>query len=386
MNDRLEPLCFLPPPIGAPSVGRITEQNRYEIKRANGKSVPIESPLFWYEPRWCQTDPATADVIATAVATEGVVVSALAADLVVDDETVTFLQHDVDESNDGEPEFPLPRMVPYRPERYGLQVSDFDDARMIDVRLNIHRDRSGRFAYSSEQMHRWEAAPDDEQPMPDHWTPAASFLPDVASIDHLGAKLNQLRALSPGAALFVSIAPHRMESEIPKLLAAKPDGMILNLDELPLTGMELGQVTRRAREILFNQGAAGFPLWLVPGEITPDDAVKLIVLGASGIAIDHWCRNLLDDAVETIESSPAARLGHERQWELEFPLIQELVQETLGEDLRRFRGLLHRMRCLPAAQRIGSLDQQWAKAFQVPLVSIGQTQQNPNQSQPTEDS
>lgn len=386
MNDRLEPLCFLPPPTGAPPVSRPQEQRYFEIKRAIGTAVPIEMPLFWHEPAWCRTDPATADVIATAVASEQILVSALTTDLATDDEPVTLLQYHAEDSKYSNSDLSLPRMVPYRPERYGLNVSDFDDARIIDVRLNVHRDRSGRFAYSVDQMHRWEAEPDDKRPERGNWTPAATFLPDVSSIDHIGAKLNQLRALAPAAAIFVSIAPHRMESEIPKVLAAKPDGMILNLDELPLTGMELGQLTRRARELLVNCGAAGFPLWLVPGAITPDDAVKLIVLGASGIAIDHWCRNLLEHAQETIESSPAARLGQERQRELEFPLVQEMVQATLAEDLERFRGLLHRMRCLPASQRLGSLDRQWAKAFQVPLVSIGQPQQNPNQSKTQEDS
>ena len=46
---------------------------------------------------------------------------------------------------------PLARIVPYRPERYGLSDRDFDDARIIDVRLAMNRDESGRFAFSPEQ-------------------------------------------------------------------------------------------------------------------------------------------------------------------------------------------------------------------------------------------
>ncbi len=294
MNDRLQPLCFLPPPTGLPWVGPPSAASQYKVKRAAGSPVTIELPLFWNEPPWYQAERRIADMVATSVASMGILVSALRRDLQDPDEPLTLHQRLAEQPIGGDHgERFLPRVVPYRPERYGLCCEDFDGARIIDVRLTIHRDPTGRFAYRGQQLERWDPTIDHESVsgatlLPD-WAAAASFPPDVASLDQLSAKIDQLRVLSPSAAIFVSIAPHRMQIEIPKILAAQPDGLILRLDELPLSGLELGLVTRQARRLLTGAGAAGLPLWLVPGPITADDAVKLIVLGASGLAIDDWC-------------------------------------------------------------------------------------------------
>ncbi len=387
MNHRLEPLCFLPPPTGALWTGPPPEQSRYEIKRAGGTSIPIDLPLFWNDPYWYRTDAEIADMVATAVAKEGVLVSALKRDLIAPDQPVMLFESQLESDLPrGSADPFLPRIVPYRPERYGLNVDDFDGARIIDVRLRVCGDWSGRFAYSAGQIERWEGKPDTDPPAGGSWAPAATFPPDVISLEHLASKFSQLRALSPGAAIFPSITPHRIDSEIPKLLAAKPDGIILDLDELPLNGMELAQITRHARRILTASGAVGFPLWIIPGPITADDAVKLVVLGASGIAIDHWCRNLVDEAEEAVRTSPAARLGQDNQRELTFPLVEEVVRESLSLNLERFIGLLQRMRSLPASERLGSLDRQWARAFEVPWISIGRSQANQNPQQPAEGS
>jgi hypothetical protein len=386
MKDRLGPLCFLPPATGTQWTGPPQEQHRYEMKRSDGSSVPLESPLFWNSPDWYQTDADTADMVASAVACEGVLVSALKKDLEAPDEPVALLEKQTADSPSNSQSEYLPRIVPYRPERYGFSAEDFDGARIIDVRLRVCGDWSGRFAYSAGQIDRWEGDPDGDPPAGGSWAPAATFPPDVVSIDHLAAKFAQLHVLSPDAAIFVSITPHRMDAEIPKLLTTKPDGIILDLSELPLSGMELGQLTRHARRLLAAANAPGLPLWIIPGEITADDAVKLVVLGATGIAIDHWCLDLIEAAEETVRTSPAARLGHGSQRELDSPLVHDTIRESLSLDLERFKGLLHRMRCLPAGQRLGSLDREWARAFEVPWVSIGRGQSNPPSQQNTEDS
>ncbi len=380
MNHRLQPLCFLPPHTGTPWTGPPQEQSRYEIKRAAGPAVQINLPLFWNDPYWYRTDVQTADLLATAVAKEGILVSALKRDLTAVDESGMLFESQQEAGMKIDPaDANLPRVVPYRPERYGLSVDDFDGARVIDVRLRVCGDWSGRFAYSAGQMDRWEGDPDSDPPAGGSWAPAATFPPDVTSLEHLASKLNQLHRLSPGAAIFVSITPHRLDSEIPKLLAAKPDGIILDLDELPLSGIELAQITRHARRVLSASGAIGFPLWIIPGPITPDDAVKLVVLGASGIAIDHWCQTLIEDAEQAVRNSPAARLGQERQRELDFPVIQDVVRDSLSLNLERFIGLLQRMRCLPPSERLGSLDRQWARTLDLPWISIGRGPDHPSQ-------
>ncbi len=217
MKDRLGPLCFLPPPTGTPWIGPPQEQDRYEIFRSAGSSVPLNSPLFWSDPLWYQTDVETADMVARAVAYEGVLVSALKRDIEAPGETVQLLErHTAETSHDSRSEY-LPRIVPYRPERYGFHADDFDGARIIDVRLRVCGDWSGRFAYSAGQIDRWEGDPDGDPPAGGSWAPAATFPPDVVSIEHLESKFSQLRALSPEAAIFVSITPHRMDAEIPRL-------------------------------------------------------------------------------------------------------------------------------------------------------------------------
>ncbi len=75
------------------------------------------------------------------------------------------------------------------------------------------------------------------------------------------------------------MGPYRLEDELPPIIAAKPDGLILRLDEVDLEGLQLAALTRRARQLMKQAGAKQLPLWIVPGAITPDDAAKLIAPG-----------------------------------------------------------------------------------------------------------
>jgi len=393
MKHRLEPLCLLPPPAGAVWSAAPSEFSRFNISRTVGQPVQIDTPLFWYDPPWYRTDPRTADMVATSVATVGVVVSALRSELVFRDEPVTL--HELNVRSAAGQSAPrrnlptdadgfLPRLVPYRPERYGLCEQDFDGASIIDVRLTPYHDPSGRYGFNHDQLERWETPPTDEEDdeadepimasLHRSSAPSAALPPDVPALDQLPIKLDQLRKLAPAAALFVSITPHRISAELPKIVAAGPDGVILHLDELPLSGMELALVTRAARRLLTAAGAASMPLWLVPGEISPDDAVKLMALGGSGVAIDPWCQGLIARAEQVIETSPAGRLQQGSQREFDQPLVREAVGESLREPLERFQGLFHRLQSLPANERLGSLDPQWAKTFAVPWISAGRNQ------------
>ena len=88
----------------------------------------------------------------------------------------------------------------------------------------MNRDESGRFAFSPEQLERWEATPESHPLAGGGWVPSASFPPDVPSMQQLSSKLNQLRDLSPGAAVFVSIGSYRLDQELAQVVAANPDG------------------------------------------------------------------------------------------------------------------------------------------------------------------
>lgn len=370
MNHRLDKLLFLPPRAGTPWSGSPKESTRSEIKRADDQTVAIDLPLFWFDPPWHRIGVETADALAVAVGQLGVVVSAMRSDLAAHDQVSAFHGGDTADDEEGEQEeneqeasHPPSRMVPYRPERYGLSDRDFDGAHIIDLRLSMTRDDSGRFAFSPEQLERWEATPADEPLAGGSWVHAASFPPDVVSIQHLSSKLCQLRGLSPKAAAFVSFGAYRMDEELPEMVAAKPDGLILRLDELDLDGLQLALATRRARQLADHCGAADLPLWIVPGEITPDDAVKLICLGATGVAIDSWCIDVINEAeIQVQQTSRYSSRGPN----LEF--INELVDDELVARIERFKGLFNSIIFLPDGERLGALDEIWGKALGVNML------------------
>ena len=85
----------------------------------------------------------------------------------------------------------LPRIVPYRPERYGLTADDFDNACVIDVHLSTHRDETGRFAYSAEQLSRWDVLQAEIPISGGSWVPSATFPPDVPSMKDLSSKMTR---------------------------------------------------------------------------------------------------------------------------------------------------------------------------------------------------
>jgi hypothetical protein len=365
MIERLDKLCLLPPPADTPWSGSPTESTRCEINRDDGQRVEIDVPLFWYDPPWYQLSTDTADQIAVAIGQQGVLVSALRSDLSGPDQQPEF--HDPESNEEQDDSTPLPRIVPYRPERYGLSDQDFDGARIIDLRLTMNRDESGRFAFPPEQIERWEATPPSTPVAGGSWVPSATFPPDVVSMQHLSSKLKQLRLLSPTAAVFVSLGPYRLDEELTEIVAARPDGLILRLDELELDGLKLALLTRHARHLADQAGAQDLPLWIVPGDITPDDAVKLLALGASGVAIDNWCAEIIDGARNESQASGAPRHSTRRSSDED---LTELVEEELALRVERFKGLFNSIQYSPPAQRLASSSETWARALGIRSLSL----------------
>ncbi|MFK8110553.1 MAG: hypothetical protein AB8B91_00035 [Rubripirellula sp.] len=360
MKDRLQQLCFLPPPAGQLWAGPPMRSHAQTIARSDGTNVRVELPLFWYNPPWHEVALETADLIASNVAELGVTVSSLRSDLARPDETPTLHATAAD---DGSP-IRLPRMVPYRPERYGLSDLDFDGAKIIDVRLAVGRDDSGRFAYSPEQIERWEDTPASEPLAGGGWVAAATFPPDVISLQHLTSKLGQLRALSPEAAVLVSISPHRLHSEIPSVLANEPDGLIIRMNDLDLSGLQLARLTQHARVICREAGHPDLPLWIAPGQVTAEDAVKLLQLGASAVAIDHWGHEFIDAANQ--QSGQSSLGGYSTGVGQSF--VYDWIDHELAPQVERVQGLLHSTERLPAGSRLASLSPKWSSTLGIPML------------------
>ncbi len=338
-----------------------------DIAREDGTLVTIDLPLFWYDPPWCDVTADTADILATAVAQTGVLVSALRNDLAGADGQSHFHRADPDgdpKSAEHPAQGAAARIVPYRPERYGLNLTDFDGATIIDVRLTVSRDRSGRFAFSPSQIERWEKTPTSEPLAGGGWVAAATFPPDVVSMEHLSSKLSQLRVLSPTAAVLVSINPYRMKLELPSVLDARPDGLILRLDQEHLEGLQLAALTRRARKMMDGAGATSVPLWVVPGDITADDAVKLIALGASAVAVDGWCNPLISEAAER-QRATAAQLGYLPANPGDETYLRQLAHYQLAGRIDRFRGLGQSLLQAPPDEQLGSFSAIWAEPLRV---------------------
>lgn len=371
MKERLEKICFLPPPMDTPWVGAPAEDRSLKVDRADGKQVPLKLPLFWYDPPWSEVAIDSADAIAAAVARLGVLVSALRSDLASADEEPELHGGNSSETIGVQTQVAeeLPRMIPYRPERYGLSDRDFDGAAVVDVRLAMRRNSTGRFAFTPKEIGRWEATQAGAPLAGGSWVPAASFPPDVDGLSKLEGKLKQLRLLAENAAVFVSIAPHRLNEELPAVLSCQPDGVILRLNELDLSSLELAHCVKQTRVMMDQQQCEHLPLWVVPGEISSTDAAKLMALGANAVAIDSWCQELVDE-VRDAQQSAASNSGYTS---LAAPKTQEWVdwvEYELSRHIERFDGLTHAMVYQSPADRLATLSAQWASKLSIPILDV----------------
>lgn len=361
MRDRLTNLFLASPPADTPWTGPPDEWKHPVIERRDGRRITLDVPLFWYEPPWHHLPIELSADLAVAVAQLGIVVSALRSDVAHRDHQSPLHDFEQDENLNQDAVPTLPRLVPYRPERYGLADADFDGASIIDVRLTMHRDEAGRFAFSPSQLERWEATNSDQPVSGGSWVPSATFPPDVVSIKHLRSKLDQLRILSPAAAIFVSIGPWRLDQELRAVAENQPDGVILKIDELTnpnSNGLEIALLTQRARDLLDRSGASHVPLWVVPGDISADDGAKLVALGASAVAMDHWCEELWNQATNQASQS-AARLGYNPPRSATDSMMAQIVSDELEPLVERFTGILNSLLTMPRDERLVSLDDRW---------------------------
>ncbi len=371
MRDSLSPLCLLPPSIDQGWRGLAPPATFYAIERPGMSPVQLPTPLFWFDPPWHLLTVETADALAASVANTGVTVSALSRDLAAPGGHSAFLNL---ASTDRES-----RILPYRPERYGLIADDFDHCSIIDLRLAISRDESGAHVFSQNQIQRWEATTDASPVAGGSWVPATTMPPDVISLDELGSKILQLRKLAPSAAVFVSVGPFRVANEIQRLLRPTddlqrhPDGIIVRLDQAQLAPLQLAQQTRRIRKCLDSMERKAFPFWLVPGSISADDAARLVALGADAIAVDRWCDVLVQELAEPSEAT-ASSFGYSSRGiviagDSAKQRLGSWVESVLAPNVSRFQGLCRSINP-NAAERLGSYDPQWAGALGVPLLGI----------------
>ena len=390
MQDRLSPLVFLPPVAGRPWTGAVRTSHEACLRENDSASrIAVPLPLFWSNPPWHLLTANAADAVAGAVADIGVTVSALLRDLSSEDYPSAFhgsgqessplklpAEFSALKSTNSKPPSEVKlgnrhRLAPYRPQRYGLLSADFEHVSVVDLQLTVPRDDDGRFAFSAEQIQRWEATAPDAPLAGGGWVPAASFPPDVPSLDQLTIKINQLRALSPDAAVMVSLFPHRLDVELPAVLAQNPDGIILRCVDPNLPSVALPQIARRARTWMKHHHVDKMPLWLDAPNISPSDAVKLIEFGATGISIDAWCEPMLEHLRTTMQLGVTAKTGYSQIRPVSESLIADVVRHMLQPFVDEFKGMAESIEGLPADARFAATDPEWAAPLGVPLLSFG---------------
>lgn len=338
MKERLEPLVFVPAPLEHAAVKhrppspiwRIAEQANTPADATSESKLALPSRLFWCDPPWYRYENSLASMIAIAVANFGVTVAATKWDLSTKSEITRF--HDQDSANN-HGITARSRMLPYRPERFGIALEDFDNVSAIDVRLLPERDQSGVPFFDVAKVAHYGAMSSDETQTEPQALPSLTIPPDISGIDQLDGKLKQLRSLSPNAAIFVSILPHRLSTDLPVVAAQSLDGLILRCDESSISGLGLIMSLSKAISLL-SIHSPRLPVLLAPGSISVSDAIKLHRLGASAVAIDSWCDEVLEGVDDLLGQPAAGRVVNQNA-------INQIAEHHLADRIERFRASQH---------------------------------------------
>ncbi|PHQ34670.1 hypothetical protein [Rhodopirellula bahusiensis] len=357
-DGSLDALCLLPPQFGCGRRGVPPTPPTFQVRRDGDSTIELPTRLFLDEAPWHRWSSKIAKAFAEQLQQHGILTSYLHSELGVQD--------DGDDSQESEeveaPAHPL-QMLPYRSERYGLNADDFDTATAIDLRLSPLRDASGRFAYSAEQIRRWEATPEEQPLSGGGWVSAFTLPPDVLDLANLQNKIQQLRSLAPQAAVLVSITPEWLWENRETLGAIPADALLIRAGQVSVAGLPFAELLHQ----LIRQPDIP-PIWLSPPRweqqrvASVDDCVKLVSLGVSAIAIDGWMDEVfaaIDEVPEPsiYSGSPASQLDH---------AITPILEEYLLPLVERFTALMTTITHSPS---LGSFDQ--ATAARLDILHLG---------------
>ncbi|WP_246113068.1 hypothetical protein [Allorhodopirellula solitaria] len=368
----------MPPKIGQVRRGISPAPADMLLSRQVGAPVLFPLPLFWDTPPWHTWPPLVAEAIFLAMQSRGLLVSALESELgrnnpLTDlsesessDDPSAAAQHSQREPTDSE--LGIPRMLPYRNERYGLADVDFDHAMAVDMQLSPRRDHSGRFAYSAMQLGRWEATPEDQPLSGGGWIPAMTLPPDVSELGNLSSKVAQLRVLAPDAAIVISVTPEWIDDHLADLIAARPDAILIRLGQIRMTGVAFAQFTQRLVSRV--ETIQKVPIWLAPPKslgkntLGVADSVKTIALGASAIAVDSW----LENAIEEFNEIPPPSSFTADPLRTVTADVEEILSRRLDPDLDHFTGMLSTLVHEQPRDLLGTFDPEVAELLNLPCV------------------
>ncbi|MCM2372521.1 hypothetical protein [Aporhodopirellula aestuarii] len=359
----------MPPRIGQVRRGISPAPTEMLLQRRSGVPVLLPVPLFWDSPPWHTWEPPIAQAVFLAMQSRGVLVSALESELGRTSPTGSAnSSSDADVSEQPDSELGIPRLLPYRNERYGLSETDFDHATVVDMHLSPLRDASGRFAYSAARLGRWEATPDDQPLSGGGWIPAMTLPPDVADLASLDSKVKQLRSLAPHAAVIISVTPEWIDDHLNDLIAAGPDAILIRLGQIRMTGIAFAQLTQRLSHRI--EQIEKLPIWIVPPKtlskkpLSVSDSIKTIALGVSAIAIDGWLEEVINEFndIELPASYVSDRMKHISAE------VEEILQRRFDPDLENFCGLFSTLVHDRPRDLLGTFDPEIAAILDLPCV------------------
>lgn len=374
----LESLCLMPPKIGQVRRGISPAPADMLVSRRVGPPILFPLPLFWDSPPWHTWQPMVAEAIFLAMQSRGLLVSALESELGRKGDVETSHRDAVPKTGSrngsvagrdpSDSELGIPRMLPYRNERYGLAHVDFDHAMAVDIQLSPRRDRSGRLAYSALQLGRWEATPADQPLSGGGWIPAMTLPPDVAELDRLSGKVAQLRVLAPDAAIVLSVTPEWIDEHLADLIAAGPDAILIRLGQIRMAGIAFAQFIRRL--LIRVETIQKIPIWLAPPKslskkpLSVSDSIKTIALGASAIAVDSWLEGVIEEFDEIAAPSSFAA----DPMRVVTAAVEEILGRRFDPDLEHFTGLLSTLVHEQPHDLLGTFDPEIAQLLDLPCV------------------
>ncbi len=259
------------------------------LRRADDGVLEMSVPFFWFNPQWHRYAVDRCQAVEQAVTRQGVLVSALHRDLSQDD-----IQPVGNTTK---------RIVPHRPDRAGLIHRDLVEAAVIELRLLTTPNRFGGFTYESTQWSRWKNVEQLAHPIA---ASAMTFPPEWHSLAVVNRKVEQLRMLG-NAAIVLSLDWQHASTLLPQLVNAGLDGVMIRTQCDPLATLQ------QATELCHAHGLSLW-IWLIPEQtLSPEDCIKCLAFGASGIAIDPLCNRILNEG-ETLGLSAsdlaAIRMGY----------------------------------------------------------------------------
>jgi len=257
------PSSLQPATIPAPTSSHMESASGLAVAAS---SIPL--PLFWYNPPWHLASPQRCQLVAQLVGEAGIAINALHRDL-------TGGEGDWNDA-------PWTRIATLRCDRLGWSLEDCQSAGVIELRLGMDRDPQGGYSYDPSLVANLIGVESDQ--LPGLLPPVPMmFPPEWNDLSHMGSKVTQLRRLS-SAAVYITCDEQQISTVLSAATVASADGLIIRCGGSPINALAA------YRQWINESPHATCPrVWIAGAELSVQDMVKCLALGASAVSISSIC-------------------------------------------------------------------------------------------------